>query len=213
MPYSYEQKLRLYRESAMMVTTDRRLQLEEAQEIADAYVSDVFGPNYRTQDGKQCDEYWRFMVICHRDDMQRPVAIGGVSVHEIMGQVEALSDERIRDMREAGAVQAAQERGELARDDDGYVLRTHARIKANAWTSNHIDLKVGARGGVFLPMEPPIWRFTVHDFAGEGERTALDVIDVDAETGQVYPFAPDKLAFLQGAVGAARKHQKLTAIA
>ncbi|MEZ4713569.1 MAG: hypothetical protein R3A44_40655 [Caldilineaceae bacterium] len=116
-------------------------------------------------------------------------------------------------MKEAVAVQAAQERGELARDERGYIVRFHARIKANSWISNRIDLKVGATGGILIPVEPPIWRFSIQLHAQEAELNALDVIDVNAQTGQVIPLTKQQLELIRGGVRALRRHQELAAAA
>lgn len=79
--------------------------------------------------------------------MKRIPAVGAIAVDAISGQIEALTDDQLRNMREAGAVQATQGRRELARDENGYILRRHARIKANNWISDRVGLKVGAEGG------------------------------------------------------------------
>jgi hypothetical protein len=112
-------------------------------------------------------------------------------------------------MREAGPVQAAQARRELARTEDGYVMRYQARILASVWISDRVDLKVGANGGVFLPLTPPVWRFSISFKHLE----PLGVIDVDAQTGQVAPLTHKQLQAIRGCVRAAKQYQKLATAA
>jgi hypothetical protein len=149
------------------------------------------------------------MVICHRADMSRTPAVGVVSVAPATGQVHELTAEQIRNLREAGAVQAAQARGELARDEQGYVLRYHARIKASVWISDRVDLKVGASGGAFLPLDPPVWRFSIDFHLEDRQLDPLGVIDVNAKTGQVIPLTNKQLQTIRGCVRAAKQHAAL----
>lgn len=196
----------------MIATKELELTIEGAEDIARAYITTAFDENYFTSNGKKHDDGWHFMVNCHREDMNRTPAVGGIFVCA-SGKVETLSEDRIREMTEAVEVQAAQKRGELARDANGYVLRYHARIKANSWTTNHIDHKVGAKGGVFIPAEEPIWRFSIKDSLADADDHTFDVIDVDAKTGEVNPLSQERLNNIFGGLRAARGIKKQTAAA
>ena len=145
--------------------------------------------------------------------MQRTPIVGSVIVDATTGQVRPLTADQLRDLREAGAVQAAQARGELARDKDGYVLRYHARIKASVWISDRTDLKVGTTGGVFLAIEPPMWRFAIDFHLTDIYLDPLDVIDVDAQTGQIIPLTDAQLQNIRGCIRAAQRYQTLAAAA
>jgi len=91
------------------------------------YLADTLGSAYQAGQGQLRNGHWRFMVTCQRADMARTPAVGGISVDAVTGQVQTLSAEQIRELREAGAVQAAQARQELAKDEAGYVLSNAAR--------------------------------------------------------------------------------------
>jgi hypothetical protein len=119
--------------------------------------------------------------------------------------VVPLTDEQLRTVKEAGAVQAAQARGELARDEQGYVLRSHARIKASVWISDRVDLKVGATGGAFLPLDPPVWRFAIDCQLADRHLDPLGVINVNAKTGQVVPLSDEQLEAIRECVRAAKQ--------
>lgn len=143
--------------------------------------------------------------------MKRIPAVGAIAVDAISGQIEALTDDQLRNMREAGAVQAAQERKELARDENGYVLRRHARIKASCWISDRVGLKIGAEDGQWLAQEPPVWRFSIVCYLQTIHVGLLGSIDVDAITAQVTPLSDTQIQTIQEALSAAVRDQKQTA--
>lgn len=78
-------------------------------------------------------------------------------------------------------------------DEAGYVLRRHARIKANNWISDRVGLQISAEGGLFIPAEPPVWRFAIC-YQAMGP---LAVLNVNALTGQVDPLPDEQLQAIQ----------------
>lgn len=197
----------------MIATKELELTREEAQTTANEYISNSFGQTFFAGKGTHRDDGWRFMVQCHFEEIKYRPAAGFLTVFE-NGQVEQLSEDRIRDMKEIAEVQAAKKRGKkFARDENGVVLRCHARIKANRWTTNHIDHKVGARGGIFVPVEPPIWRFAIKDSLVNAMDAPLDVIDVNAITGEVLPLTEHQIDIIAGGLSAARRLKKQAATA
>lgn len=183
------------------------------QQIANAYLSAMVGPAYRVGQSVLRQGQWHCRVLCQHLDLQRTPIVGSITIDAKTGQVNPLTADQVRDLREAGAVQAAQARGELARDEEGYILRYHARIKATVWISDETDLKVGATGGVFLPLDPPVWRFAIDFHLADTYLNPLGVIDVDARTGQVMPVTTDLLQNIRGCVRAAQRDQTLAAAA
>ncbi|MFZ4661885.1 MAG: hypothetical protein ACOYNY_33050 [Caldilineaceae bacterium] len=184
-----------------------------AQRIAAMYLSTTLSPAFKVGQSILRQGQWHCRVLCQRADMQRTPMVGSVTVDAKTGQVNPLTTDQLRDLREAGAVQAAQARRELARDEDNYVLRYHARIKATVWISDQTDLKVGATGGVFLPLDPPLWRFAIDFHLTDIYLNPLGVIDVNAQTGQVIPLTTDQLQHIRGCVRAAQRNQTLAAAA
>lgn len=196
-----------------MTPTEYENNEAQIRAVVDGYLVDVFGPNYTTGRYQKRDGRGRFMVLYQPEDIDVAFAIGGVSVDAVTSQIEELTHEQIRNMKEAAAVRAAQQRGEMARDESGHILRYHARVQSNAWISNRVDLKVGTTGGIFIPAEPPIWRFSIHLHADGVELGPLDVIDVHAKTGQVIPLTEQQLELIRGGVRALRRHPELAAAA
>lgn len=182
----------------------------EARTAVDHYLATALGPTYQAGRAHQrTGGRLSFVVLCQREDMQRVPAVGFISVETRKGQVEALSADRLREMQEAGAVQAAQSRNELARDEEGYVLRQHARIKANVWISDRVGLKVRATGGIFVPLDPPLWRFSIyyHDCG------PLAVLNVNAQTGEIDAVTDAQLQAIREDVRALKQLQLLATAA
>ncbi|MBV7326842.1 hypothetical protein KFU94_00995 [Chloroflexi bacterium TSY] len=197
----------------MIATREHELTTEVVQEVANKYISDVFGDSYFIEKGNKRDHGWNFTVQVQRDDISFSPMVGWLTISND-GQVENLSEDRIRDMKESAEVYAAKERGDtFARDQNGYVLRYHARIKANTWTTNYIDHKLGARGGIFIPVETPLWRFMIKDSLVGAVDHPLDFIDVNAVTGEVIPLTEHQIAKIVGELCATRRLQKQTATA
>jgi len=169
------------------------------------YITTKLGPEYSISHSELREGQWLFTIQCRRSDMRRQPAVGIITADAATGRLHEITEDRLRDMREAGAVQAAQERRELARDAEEYVLRYHARIKATVWISNRVDLKVGASGGVFVPLPHPLWRFTIDFHLAALHLDNFGMIDVDAQTGQVIPLTEGQLQRIREGVCAAKQ--------
>lgn len=177
------------------------------------YITARLGPEYAISHSALRDGQWLFTIQCRRSDMRRQPMVGIITADATTGQLQEIPEEKLRDMREAGAVQAAQERRELARDAAGYVLRSHARIKATVWISDRVDLKVGASGGVFTALPQPRWRFAIDFHLADLHLEQLDLIEVDAQTGQVIPLSEEQLQRIREGVCAAKRLQDMAAAA
>ncbi|MBV7326926.1 hypothetical protein KFU94_01430 [Chloroflexi bacterium TSY] len=174
------------------------------------YLAEAMGPEYRAGHARSREDgRWGFTVLCQRDDMSRTPAVGTLWADPTTGQIEVLNDEQVREMREAGAVQAAQARNELAKDENGYILRRYARIQANVWISDRVGLKIKASGGTFVPSDPPVWRFSIfyHTLG------PLAVMDVSAKTAEIDPLTDAQLQAIREDVRAIKQLQPLAATA
>lgn len=180
----------------------------QARILVDRYLADTMGPAYgagpcRLQNGRMY-----FRIKCKRNDMHRAPIVGGIAFDLETGQIAELPSEQICNFRESSEVQAAHDRRELARGEDGFVLRLQARIKASVWISDRVDLKVSAKGGVFLPLDTPIWRFSLCFHREAIHLELLGVIDVNAQTGEVIPLPEVQLQSIRESVNAALRAQK-----
>jgi hypothetical protein len=194
---------------------DRLQPIREAQarQSASRYLAQTLGATYGLGAGSLRHDRWVFPVLAQQSDAHRVPMVGVIVVNAQTALLEPLSATQIADMQEAGAVQTAQARGELARNEQGYVLRSHARIKASVWISDRVDLKVGASGGAWIPFDDPIWRFSISFHQEEADLEPLGIIDVDATTGRVHPLTPEQIQAIQESVRAAKQHPTLAAAA
>lgn len=175
----------------------------------DQYVKQVLGNQYDIKNGQARERRYTFPVYWCATDVETAVMVGAVSFDMATNKICELTNDQIQDMQEAGPVQVAQKQGHFARDTNGLILRYHARIKASLWVSNHTDLKVSAKGGRFIELEPPIWRFSVCCQTANMNLYELDVIDVDALSGCIYPLNNQQLQSIVERVRANRQHPAL----
>jgi len=91
----------------------------EAQRAADAYLAAALGSDYCALSGFSGQGRWYFRIGWQCSNRHAPYGVGKIAVDARSGAVVALTDEQLRETREWGAVQAANERGELARDAQG----------------------------------------------------------------------------------------------
>ncbi|MCB0092693.1 MAG: hypothetical protein KDE54_32625 [Caldilineaceae bacterium] len=176
---------------------------------ANQYIKRVLGNAFNIGKSRIRAGRCSFPVYWRAADSEISFMVGAVSFDDITNNVYELTADQIQDMKEAGPVQVAQKQGDLARDANGFVMRYQARIKASIWVSNRTDLKVSAKGGRFIQLDPPIWRFVVYHQSAGMDLNELDVIDVDALSGCVYPLNNQQLQSIVERVRANRQHQAL----
>lgn len=115
---------------------------------------------------------------------QAAVTVGKLVVDSTTASVIALTNEQLCQAREQAAVQIAQSHHTLARDSQGYVLRTYAGDQATQWLSDHLGMHFVATEGQLLKTAPPCWQFAIHfRLPHTGEIKALGAIQVDGVTG------------------------------
>jgi hypothetical protein len=176
--------------------------LAQTRRMVDAYLRRVLGPDYLCAPAEN-----GFFIQCHRADVTQPCIVGRVPVEA--GAVRPLSDDQLQEIRECAEWAAARVRGELARDTDGYVLRHQARRLARRWLDAHLSMKFRATGGVFIPVAPPVWQFSISFNLPTLHLAPLGVIDVNALTGEVVALDDRQLATIRERVRAVIQHQQL----
>lgn len=185
-----------------------RVSQVEAQGTADAYLMTVLGMDYAATSGTYAQGQWHFLIRCQRTNVTQPCLVGRVAVDAQTGSVMPLTADYVRETQECAAWEAARLRGELARDDDGYVSRHQARRLARRWLDEHLAMKYSAQGGLWIPLDPPVWQFAIA-FSLQGiQLEPLGVIDVNAQTGIVIPLNDDQLNNLRERVRAVIQHRQ-----
>lgn len=74
---------------------------------------------------------------------------------------------------------------------------------ARRWLDQHLSMKFSATGGQWLPLNSPLWQFTIEFTLQAVPLQALGVITVNAQTGVVTPIPVEQLDHLREHVRAA----------
>jgi hypothetical protein len=189
----------------------------DAQHAVGAYLANTLGAAYRAVSGTYEHGLWSFLILYHCAGVNQPCIVGRVAVNAQgtfgHGDVIPLTEDQLREVRECADWEMARFRGELSRDADGYVSRHQARRLARRWLDQHLAMKYGASGGIFIPLAAPVWQFSIYFNLQDLHLEPLGVIDVDAQTGDVKPLNNDQLENLRERVRVIIQHRAPAATA
>lgn len=129
-PFGGEGKLKM-QATIDVPTSAPAVNEEEAERAANAYLASVLEPEYAATDGFYGNGRWYFLIRCQRADPACTYGVGKIAVDANTGAVIALTDEQIRDAREASIAGTMLARGILARDERGTVLRYQRKNTKN----------------------------------------------------------------------------------
>lgn len=171
----------------------------------DHYVAVALGPAYSTSNVSQQTAGWSVLIRYQNPLLPQPCIVGRIFVNEAFlvrrnGTVDLttpLTAEQLQEIRETAAWEVARQHGELARNEDGYLSRHQARRLARRWLDQHLSMKFSAAGGQWLPLNPPLWQFTIEFTLQAVQLESLGVITVNAQTGAVPPLPVEQLHHLR----------------
>ncbi len=183
------------------------------RKMVNTYLADFLGRDY-TFGSSVVGGNELFVYICYTGTTQkhRPV-VGRLQVDAQTATIQPLDEEEAREVRECAAWEKAREKGLLARDEAGYLLRNQARRLARQWISDRLTMNFSATGGLFVPLDPPLWQFSVAFQMGDIELEPLATIDVHAQTGAIQPLSLTQLHTIKERVHAIVRYQALAAAA
>ncbi len=187
----------------------------EAQALADQYLADTLGSNFRAANGFFGNQCWYFLIHYQNDTDSEPIGMGAKLVVDTQQcAVHPLTSEQTQDILESPHVQMAQARGEFARGSDGYLLRYQAKRNATAYLRVHLSMQFSAVGGLFVPLPQAIWQFSIRCHVAQGgELGPLGIVDVDARSGGVLPLQTSHLQQIRNWVDAIIQHRPLATAA
>jgi hypothetical protein len=180
---------------------------DTALRAAQVYLAGTLGADYVTTRGFYKNGCWEFLIRYHHPDVQQPCVVGRIVLDAQTGRVIPLTLDQLREIHECAAWEVARLRGELARDAEGYVSRHEARRLARRWLDQQLSMKYSASGGLLIPLDPPVWQFSIEFRLQEFCLEPLGIIDVDALSGTVKPLSDEQLETLRERVRAVIKHR------
>lgn len=177
----------------------------------DRYLVTALGPAYTASNPTQQAGGLTFLIRYQDGLLPQPCIVGRILVNKdypathngTAGLMKLLTKEQVQEIRETAAWEVARQRGELARNEDGYLSRHQARRLARRWLDQHLSMKFSATGGQWLPLNPPLWQFTIEFTLQAVPLQALGVITVNAQTGVVTPIPVEQIDHLREHVRAA----------
>lgn len=205
----------------MVAVDESQLTEKQARQLVDRYLADALGPAYVSSTTTDQAERWSFLVQYQDPRLPQPCIVGRVFVNgdsftirngEI-GSVIPLTSEQLQEICETAAWEVARRRGELARNEKGYLSRHQARRLARRWLDQHLSMKFGATGGQWVSRNPPVWQFSIEFNLQDVHLESLGVMTVDAQTGAVTPLSLEQLDHLREHVRVAiQLHSQTAAI-
>jgi hypothetical protein len=194
------------------VTINERQKSEpKVRRAVDHYLAVALGPAYSSSNVSQQTAGWSVLIRYQNPLLPQPCIVGRIFVNEAflvrrngtVGLNTLLTAEQLQEIWETSAWEVARQRGELARNEDGYLSRHQARRLARRWLDQHLSMKFSAAGGQWLSRNPPLWQFTIEFTLQAVQLESLGVITVNAQTGTVTPLPVEQLDHLREHVGAA----------
>jgi hypothetical protein len=189
-----------------IVTLDERHRIEQkVQDAVDHYLAVALGPAYSSSNVSQQTAGWSVLIRYQNPLLPQPCIVGRIFVNEAflvrrngtVGLNTLLTAEQLQEIWETSAWEVARQRGELARNEDGYLSRHQARRLARRWLDQHLSMKFSAAGGQWLSRNPPLWQFTIEFTLQAVQLESLGVITVNAQTGAVTPLSAEQINHLR----------------
>jgi hypothetical protein len=168
--------------------------LEVATKVAAEYIAATLGNSFSVGTIQPMETTWRVQIQGTQPEAETPFVVGSLSVDKMNGQVVPLTASQISDIRERLLLFAAHRRGEMARDNYGYLLPSQAKVKAAAYAADHIAFFARAEGQpTWITGTPPYWRVTITlNLRGLDRACELGFVEVNAVSGEVLKHIYEK---------------------
>lgn len=154
---------------------------------ANLYLREMLGNQYQAVQPVQVKSVWQCLIQFCMIEPEKTVIAGQIEIDARTGRVIPLLPTTLREVQQRVAVHYAKEKGQVARDDNGYILPYLAKIKVNGYLTDTITMFASAEGDpLWVGGDEPFWRVkTVLRLRGQGTVGHLGYIDVNAVTGDV----------------------------
>lgn len=168
-----------------------------AQSAAD-YLAATFDVAFGIHTLYQNDAMWLVRIHYSYPEAKEPIVVGTLRVEQ-SGQVVPLTMAEIAEFQERAMILGAHRQQELARDKDGYILPTQAKVEVTGYVGEQIAFFAAAEGQPqWIAGTPPVWRVaTALRLRGQGNVCDLGFVDVNALTGDVVPLSEKEITLRQ----------------
>jgi hypothetical protein len=176
------------------------LQEEAAiQEATAVYIAATFGSAFSIHSADLIGEKWWIRIRCQHPELDEPLVVGSFWVDALTGQITPLTLAEIKDIQERASILIAHRQQGEARDANGFILPSQAKVKATGYVAEHIAFFARAEGQPqWLEGVPPLWRVAIAMWLrGQGNVCDLGFVDVNAISGDILPLSEDELATRQ----------------
>jgi hypothetical protein len=193
----------------MQTTLDRPISpstvsAADAQRVASDYIISRLNSSWEVVSGflvAREQPKWRFIL-------RSPYGpLGYLWVDAATGVVVPLTDDEIRIVQERALIAEAESQERLPVNEQGYVPSEYARRRANGYLNEHLSLHYSAINGLFVPLCPPVWQFTIQFRLPRLGSFILGTLDVNAQTGEPIALPTDQLERIVERTNALSRHQ------
>ena len=170
---------------------------EDAHRIACDYVATLINPAYKVPGRAYLDtraferQVWRFIIYCADCANCADGLLDALEVDAQTGAVIPLSDDKIRLIHERAMIYAAEQRGVLPFNAQGYVVGEYARRQADRYVEDAIAPFFKAVEPLFIPHYLPRWQVKIVTIFFRND--PLGAMNVDATTGEPIPLTKQQL--------------------
>lgn len=166
---------------------------------ANQYLHETLGTQYRAVQPVKTKAGWQCLIQFYTATQGKTIIAGELMLDARSGCAIPLSTTALREVQARVAVRLAKDKGELARDEDGFILPYLAKIRVNGYLTDLVTMFAVAEGEpIWLAGHEPCWRVPFAlQLRGHGGVTHLGYIDVNAVTGVVIPLAEEQILSIQ----------------
>lgn len=166
---------------------------------ANRYLCETLGKQYQAVQPIQTKAGWQCLIQFSTATPRKTIIAGQLLLDAKSGCALPLSTAALQEVQARVAVRLAKDKGELAKDEAGFILPYLAKIRVNGYLTDMVTMFAAAEGEpIWLAGHEPCWRVPFAlQIRGHGGVTHLGYIDVNAVTGVVIPLTEAQTLSIQ----------------
>lgn len=166
---------------------------------ANQYLHKTLGNQYQAVQPVRTKAGWQCLIQFCTATQGRTIIAGQLMLDAKSGCAIPLSTITLREVQARVAVRLAKDKGELARDEDGFILPYLAKIRVNGYLTDVVSMFAAAEEEpIWLTGNEPSWRVPIAlQVRGYGVVAQLGYVDVNAVTGIITPLTAEQILSIQ----------------